>query len=76
MDKRRYKSRSPRNPKSPMGMEEDTTGNPAVDGFVSRHRKSPDRDAFARDSRYGEHYAADSLLTEGEAMMRDVFGDE
>lgn len=76
MDKRRYVSRNPRNPRSPMSMEDEVSGNPAVDGFTVRHRQPLKRDSFAKDSRYSEHYAAGGLLTEGEAMIRDVFGDE
>lgn len=76
MDKRRYVSRHPRNPKSPIGMESAETGDPAVDGYTVRERQPLKRDRFGRDGLYGEHCAAESLMDEQEAMMRDLYGDD
>lgn len=71
-DKRRFKSRSPRNPRSPMGMEEEMSGNPAVDGFVLRHREPLKREPFAPR----REHVAPSLMDEHDAMIRDIYGDD
>lgn len=77
MDKRRYQARSPRAPKDPKGMAEETTGNPALDGFSVRHRKPLKQDPYSRrDDRYSEQFAAGSMMTEGEAALQEFFGDE
>jgi hypothetical protein len=77
-DKRRYRSKSPRNPKSPKGMEEEMSGNPALDGFTVRHRQPLKRDPFAmhQDSRHSEHYAAGSMMDEHEARFSEIYGDD
>lgn len=76
MDKRRYLSRERRNPRQPIGMDSVETGKPAADGYSVRERKPLKREPFPRDSAYSEHYAAGSLMTEGDAMFREAFGDE
>lgn len=73
MDKRRYKSRSPRNPREPKGMDGDTTGNPALDGFTVLRREPLKRTC----DRYGETgFKSGSLMDEQEARFRDIYGED
>jgi hypothetical protein len=64
MDKRRYVSRSPRNPKTIHSMEDDCCGKPAMDGFTVRHREGlkPPRDRY-----YERPHLPKGLMDESEA---------
>lgn len=76
MDKRRYCSRNPRNPRTPKGMAAEETGNAAADGYTVRHREPLDA-AFRRrrDSLHSEDYAAGSLMDENEKRWSGMYED-
>lgn len=73
MDKRRYKSRSPRNPREVMGMDADTSGNPALDGFTVR-RREPMKRVCDRYSETG--FKSDNLMDERESRFMDIYGED
>lgn len=74
MDKRRYKSRSPRNPRDPITMDGDCCGKPAIDGFVSRHREPLNRDDIRRQRfGYSNEGVAGSLMDESEARYSKLW---
>lgn len=76
MDKRRYVSKSPRNPRTPVSIATDETGNAAVDGYSVRNRKPLDRAEYARDGRYSEDYSCGGLMDETEARFKHLYGDD
>lgn len=71
-DKRRYRSRNPRNPRTPMSMEEEKTGNPALDGHVVRERQPLRR---RRPLMTDGDYTAESVMDEYDAQYQDIYGD-
>lgn len=73
MDKRRYKSRSPRNPRTPAGMDADVTGNPALDGFTTLRREPLKR---TPDRHMETGYVSGNLMDESEARFRDIYGED
>jgi hypothetical protein len=70
MDKRRYVSRNPRNPKTIHSMEKDCCGKPALDGFtvLSREDMKPRRDRYFERPALGR-----GLMDESEASFRSSF---
>ena len=76
MDKRRYVSRNPRNPRTPKGMAAEETGNAAADGYTVRHREPLDTASRrARNSCHREEYAAGSVMDENEARWSGMYED-
>lgn len=75
MDKRRYVSRDPRNPRTPEGMGKEESGNAAADGYTVRHRQPLKRDRSDRFAYGGEgSFHSAGLKDEDEARWSD-FGD-
>ncbi|MBT1154370.1 hypothetical protein J1C56_02065 [Aminobacter anthyllidis] len=74
MDKRRYVSKSPRNPRTPVSIAADETGNAASDGYTARYRKSLDHSPSS--GRYSEDFACGGLMDENEARWGRLYGDD
>lgn len=70
MDKRRYVSRNPRNPKTIHTMEDSCCGKPALDGFtvLSREGTKPKRNRYFESPDLGR-----GLMDESEASFRSSF---
>lgn len=73
MDKRRYVSRDPRNPRMPESMAADETGNAAVDGYTIRSREPLKGRSRPRYSDYD--CVAPSLKDENEVSRDAMYGD-
>ena len=71
MDKRRYVSRNPRNPREPIGIASQESGDVLKDGYTVRHRKPLDRRA-RYSGLYGDSNVSDSLMDENEAAYGPI----